>query len=99
MAFRTGGPIVNKLPHRGQAKLTCGNFGPGNTDAHLIGEIDKWLAQPSGWFIYNTHGLDDEGYGPLTASVLDGLLARLTAMPHVEIIPAARALIGAKPSS
>jgi peptidoglycan/xylan/chitin deacetylase (PgdA/CDA1 family) len=99
MAFRTGGPIVNRLPHRGQSKLTCGNFGPGNTDAHLIGEIDKWLAEPSGWFIYNTHGLDDEGYGPLTASVLDRLLERLKAIPHVEIIPAARALLGAKGAS
>jgi peptidoglycan/xylan/chitin deacetylase (PgdA/CDA1 family) len=96
MAFRTGGPIVNKLPHRGQSKLTNGGFGPGNTDAHLIGAIDQWLAEPSGWFIYNTHGLDDEGYGPLTASVLDRLLARLAAMPHVQIIPAGRALVNAK---
>ena len=92
MAFRTGGPAVNRLPHRGQAKLTCTNFGPGNTDAHLLGEIDKWLAKPSGWFIYNTHGLDDEGYGPLSASVLDRLLDRFVAMPHVRIVPAARAL-------
>jgi peptidoglycan/xylan/chitin deacetylase (PgdA/CDA1 family) len=92
MAFRTGGPVINKLPHRGQVKLTCTNFGPGNTDAHLLGEIDKWLAAPSGWFIYNTHGLDDEGYGPLSASVLDRLLARLTEMPHVSVVPAARAL-------
>jgi hypothetical protein len=92
MAFRTGGPAVNLLPHRGQAKLTCTNFGPGNTDSHLIGEVDKWLAEPSGWFIYNTHGLDDEGYGPLTTSVLDRLLDRLSAMPHVRIVPAAQAL-------
>ena len=61
MAFRTGGPAINALPHRGQSKLTCTSFGPENIDAHLIGEIDKLLAQPSGWFIYNTHGLDDEG--------------------------------------
>jgi hypothetical protein len=93
MAFRTGGGGMNPLPHRGQSKLTCSGFGPDNTDAHLIGEIDKWLAAPSGWFIYNTHGLDDEGYGPLSASVLDRLLAGLVAMPHVEIAPAARALL------
>jgi peptidoglycan/xylan/chitin deacetylase (PgdA/CDA1 family) len=93
MAFRTGGGGMNPLPHRGQAKLTCSGFGPDNTDAHLIGEIDKWLAAPSGWFIYNTHGLDDEGYGPLSASLLDRLLARLVEMPHVEIVPAARALV------
>jgi peptidoglycan/xylan/chitin deacetylase (PgdA/CDA1 family) len=98
MAFRAGGPPVNKLPHRGQSKLTCTNFGPGNTDDHLIGEIDKWLAEPSGWFIYNTHGLDDEGYGPLSASVLDRLLDRLSAMPKVRIIPAARALVEISPS-
>jgi peptidoglycan/xylan/chitin deacetylase (PgdA/CDA1 family) len=97
MAFRTGGPAINKLPHRGQAKLTCTNFGPGNTDAHLLGEIDKWLAAPTGWFIYNTHGLDEEGYGPLTASVLDRLLNRLVAMPHVSIVPAARALAELQP--
>lgn len=97
MAFRTGGPAVNKLPHRGQSKLTCTNFGPGNTDDHLVGEIEKWLAEPSGWFIYNTHGLDDEGYGPLSASVLDRLLDRLSAMPHVRIIPAAHALAEVNP--
>jgi hypothetical protein len=92
MAFRTAGPPVNKLPHRGQTKLTCTHFGPGSTDAHLLGEIEKWLAGPSGWFIYNAHGLDDEGYGPLSANVLDKLLDRLMAMPHVRIVPAARAL-------
>ena len=95
MAFRTGGPAINALPHRGQSKLTCTNFGPENIDDHLIGEIDKLLAQPSGWFIYNTHGLDDEGWGPLSASVLERLLARLVAMPHVSIVPAGLALVAA----
>jgi peptidoglycan/xylan/chitin deacetylase (PgdA/CDA1 family) len=97
MAFRAGGPPVNKLPHRGQTKLTCTNFGPGNTDAHLLGEIDTWLAEPTGWFIYNTHGLDDEGYGPLNSGVLDRLLDHLVAMPHVSIVPAARALATVQP--
>ena len=93
MAFRTAGPAVNQLPHRGQSKLTCSGFGPANTDAHLLGEVDKWLAEPSGgWFIYNTHGLDDEGWGPLSTKVLEKLLDRLAALPHVRIVPAARAL-------
>jgi peptidoglycan/xylan/chitin deacetylase (PgdA/CDA1 family) len=95
MAFRTGGPAINPLPHRRQSKLTCTSFGPENIDAHLLGEIDKLLATPSGWLIYNTHGLDDEGWGPLTASVLDRLLARLVAMPHVSVVPAGKALIAA----
>jgi peptidoglycan/xylan/chitin deacetylase (PgdA/CDA1 family) len=96
MAFRTGGPAINPLPHRGQSKLTCTSFGPQNIDAHLIGEIDKLLAKPSGWLIYNTHGLDDEGWGPLSSSVLDRLLARLVEMPHVDVVPAGRALMAAR---
>jgi peptidoglycan/xylan/chitin deacetylase (PgdA/CDA1 family) len=92
MGFRTGGPAINALPHRGQSKLTCTSFGPENINAHLLGEIDNLLAQPSGWLIYNTHGLDEEGWGPLSSSVLDRLLARLVAMPHVSVIPAGRAL-------
>jgi peptidoglycan/xylan/chitin deacetylase (PgdA/CDA1 family) len=95
MAFRTGGPAINPVPHHGQSKLTCTSFGPGNIDAHLTAEIEKLLSQPSGWLIYNTHGLDEEGWGPLSASVLDRLLARLTAMPNVSIVPAGRVLMTA----
>ena len=92
LAFRTGGPAINLLPHRGQSRLTCTGFGPENIDAHLTAEIDKLLAQPSGWLIYNTHGLDDEGWGPLSSSVLERLLERLVAMPTVSVIPTGRAL-------
>ena len=48
-AFRTGGPPINPLPHKGQVKLTCTSYGPDNIDKHLNGEIEKLLAQPSGW--------------------------------------------------
>ncbi len=91
-AFRTGGDPVNPLPHAGQTRLTCTSHGPGNIDTHLTGEIDRLLARPSGWLIYNTHGLDEEGWGPLSADVLDRLLERLTAMESVRIIPAGQAL-------
>ncbi|HXL57176.1 MAG TPA: hypothetical protein VN958_13010, partial [Chitinophagaceae bacterium] len=91
-AFRTGGAAVNPLPHKGQSKLTCGSHGPDNIDADLNAEIDKLLALPSGWFIYNTHGLDDEGWGPLSSDFLDKLLERLAAIKTVEIIPAGKAL-------
>jgi hypothetical protein len=92
MAFRTGGPPINALPHNRQKKLTCTSHGPDSIDEHLTGEIDKLLAQPSGWLIYNTHGLDEEGWGPLRAKTLEILLERLTAMPTVAIEPAGRAL-------
>ena len=92
LAFRTGGPGVNPVPHRGQVRLTCTGFGPENIDEHLTGEIDKLLALPSGWLIYNTDGLDGEGWGPLSSTVLERLLERLVAIPTVSVIPAGRVL-------
>lgn len=91
-AFRTGGGGVNPLPHKGQVKLTCSGYGPGNCEQHLNSEIDKLLAKDSGWLIYNTHGLDDEGWGPIRASYLEKLLERLLAIDSVKILPAASAL-------
>lgn len=91
-AFRTGGNSINELPHKGQAKLTCSASGPENCEAFLDGEIEKLLAQPSGWLIVNTHGLDDEGWGPIRSAYLDELLQRLTAIKTVEVIPAGKAL-------
>ncbi len=91
-AFRTGGPAVNALPHKGQVKLTCTTHGPENIDAHLNTEIEKLLALPSGWLIYNTHGLDEEGWGPLNSDSLDKLLGKLTAIATVKIIPSGKAL-------
>lgn len=99
MAFRAGAPAINPLPHRGQQKLTCTSHGPDGIDEHLTSEIDKLLAQPSGWLIYNTHGLDDEGWGPLQAKTLEQLLERLTAIPTVAIVPAGHALSATKASN
>lgn len=91
-AFRTGGKAVNLLPHRGQTKLTCSSFGPGNCEAAIDREVEKLLAQESGWLIFNTHGLDDEGWGPIRATYLERLLERLLANDSVEIMPAGKAL-------
>jgi len=92
MAFRTGGQAINPLPHKGQVKLTCISHGPENIDQHLNAEIEKLLTQPSGWFIYNTHGLEEEGWGPMSSDFLDKLVERLVAIKTVEIIPAGQAL-------
>jgi peptidoglycan/xylan/chitin deacetylase (PgdA/CDA1 family) len=91
-AFRTGGGAINALPTKGQAKLTCTSFGPGNCEQAIDRQIEKLLAQETGWLIFNTHGLDDEGWGPLRATYLDRLLERLLAIESVDILPAGRAL-------
>ena len=91
-AFRTGGAAINPLPHPGQAKLTCTSFGPGNCEAAIDREIENLLKSESGWLIFNTHGLDAEGWGPIRASYLERLLGRLLAIETVEILPVGRAL-------
>lgn len=91
-AFRTDGGAINPLPHKGQTKLTCTSFGPGNCEAAIDREIERLLANDSGWLIFNTHGLDDEGWGPIRATYLERLLERLLAIDSVEILPAGMAL-------
>ena len=91
-AFRTGGGAINPRPHKGQVKLTCTSFGPGNCEAAIDREIESLLARESGWLIFNTHGLDDEGWGPIRATYLERLLERLLALETVEILPVGQAL-------
>jgi peptidoglycan/xylan/chitin deacetylase (PgdA/CDA1 family) len=90
--FRTGGPALNSLPNPGQKKLTCISHGPENIDQNLGETIDQFLEGPDGWFIYNTHGLDDEGWGPVSSGFLDELLDRLTKIKTLEVLPAGRVL-------
>ncbi len=91
-AFRTGGGGINRMPSAKQAKLTCTSFGPGNCEKAIDGLLEKLLAQDSGWLIFNTHGLDNEGWGPIRADYLDRLLERLSAIESVDVLPAGRAL-------
>jgi peptidoglycan/xylan/chitin deacetylase (PgdA/CDA1 family) len=98
MAFRTGGGAINPLPHKGQVKLTCTSHGPGSCEQDLEQKIAELLRRDSGWLVYNTHGLDGEGWGPLRSSFLDRLLERLTALESVSIMPAGRALTKFRPA-
>jgi len=91
-AFRTGGDAINPLPYPGQVKLTTSGYGPENCEGHLEEHIAKLLARPSGWLIYNVHGLDDEGWGPIRAEYLEGLLSRLSNTEGVAILAVGKAL-------
>jgi peptidoglycan/xylan/chitin deacetylase (PgdA/CDA1 family) len=91
-AVRTGGPAVNLIPNKDQFRLTCTTSGPENIDLNLEQTISNFLKLPSGWLIYNTHGLDDEGWGPVSSSYLDELLSRLVEMDHVAVLPVGKAL-------
>ena len=91
-AFRTGGDAVNPLPYQGQVRLTCQSYGPDNMDTHLEGVVENFLARENGWLIFNTHGLDEEGWGPMSSTFLDRLLEDLSGMETVRVIPVGTAL-------
>lgn len=91
-AFRTAGDPINPLPFPGQASLTTTGYGPENCEYHLDQQIENLFNQPEGWLIYNTHGLDDEGWGPIRSDYLEALLDRLCRIEGVKILPVGEAL-------
>ena len=96
MAFRTTGGGLNPLPGAQTVKITTTGWGPENCEHHLDGQIEKLLAQPEGWLVYNLHGLDEEGWGPIRATYLESLLERLVEIYSVRIVPAGRAIMQAR---
>jgi peptidoglycan/xylan/chitin deacetylase (PgdA/CDA1 family) len=86
-AFRTAGGGVNPLPTRDTVKLTTTGAGPENCEWHLTEQVELLMSQPEGWLVYNTHGLDEEGWGPIRGSYLERLLERLV-NAGVEVLPA-----------
>jgi len=94
-AFRTSGGGFNPLPTADTVKITTEGHGPENCEKKLNGRLKEFLAGPSGWFVYNLHGLDEEGWGPVRATYLEKLLAKLVAEPTVRMVPVGRVLMQA----
>jgi peptidoglycan/xylan/chitin deacetylase (PgdA/CDA1 family) len=90
-AFRTAGDPIMPLPQPGQTKIGCTSFGPEPCDEHLEQLVDELLARPAGWLCYNAHGLDGEGWGPLSSATLERVLERLMSA-RVRVLPAGAAL-------
>lgn len=88
---------LNPLPGAQTKAIRTTGFGPENCEAHLDACIEKLLAQPEGWLVYNTHGLDEEGWGPIGAKYLAQLLEKLLNHPNLRLTPTAAALHAANP--
>ena len=86
---------MNPLPTADTVKLTCTGYGPDNCEKHLDEQIEMLLSKPSGWLIYNTHGLDDEGWGPIGSAYLEELIERLVGIETLRLVPAGKALLEA----
>jgi peptidoglycan/xylan/chitin deacetylase (PgdA/CDA1 family) len=96
MAFRARGGPLNPIPSAATVKVTTGGFGPGSSEKHLDETVEKLLAQPRGWLVYNLHGLDEEGWGPISPGYLERLLGRLRGIESVRIVPTGRVLLQAR---
>jgi hypothetical protein len=54
--------------------------------------VDELLARASGWLCYNAHGLNDEGWGPLSARTLEHVLEQLSERDDTRVLPPGAAL-------
>ncbi len=91
-ACRKGGDGMNPLPTRDLKVVHSAGGGPGNSDADMNARVERWLAKPGGWLIYQAHGLDEEGWGPLTPGCVRTLYDRLLKLNHVRIATPTEAL-------
>lgn len=73
-------------------KIGCGSKGPNNIDRWVGSKIEEFLAMDGGWLVLNLHGLDDEGWGPISTDFLTELLSKLVQIGHLEIAPAGQVL-------
>ena len=94
-AVRTGGwlvlkdTMVNLLPSSPKPlALGCWGHGPDFCDTYTEQTVNTFLAGSGGWLILNLHGLDDEGWGPISTNYLDSLLKRLVKIKNLDVLPA-----------
>ncbi len=93
-AVRTfGNGALNPIPESGEkVRLQCLSMGPNNIDDWVEKQVKDFLASSGGWLILNVHGLDNEGWGPMSASYFKGLLERLVKVDYLEVLPAGEVL-------
>jgi len=103
-ALRTGGWLflegkTNPIPTDDTPRVVgCFGKGPDNCDDFIEKEINEFLESDGGWLILNLHGLDEEGWGPISSSYLDKLLARISKIDWLKISPISEVLKSVHPS-
>jgi len=99
-SIRTGGwhvlednQIENPIPaSSGPIRLGCWADGPGLCDTYIEKTVDQFLKNDGGWLIINLHGLDNEGWGPISTKYYDGLLRKLVEIKHLSVLPVGEVL-------
>lgn len=93
-AIRTGGESpVNPIPlSAGPVRLSCSSYGPDNADKWVEQSISNFITSSGGWLVLNLHGLDEEGWGPVSSKYLNELLKRMVKLEYLEVLPAGEVL-------
>ncbi len=93
-ALRSGGrSALNPIPTgKEPLRLQCRSQGPDNIDHWIQAQVDTFLASDGGWLILNAHGLDEEGWGPISTTYLDTLLKQLVKVKYVSVRPPSEVL-------
>ena len=94
-AVRTQGKeAVNPIPNSSNpVRLGCWSHGPDNADDWVETQVNKFLDSSGGWLILNLHGLDNEGWGPVSSTYLNSLLKRLVKLKFLDVLPAGEVLL------
>jgi peptidoglycan/xylan/chitin deacetylase (PgdA/CDA1 family) len=94
-AVRTGGwhfgndTAINPLPAiAGPVRIACQSYGPDNADVWVEKQVNDFLLRQGGWLVLNLHGLDGEGWGPVSSEYLSDLLKRLSKIDYLSVMPA-----------
>lgn len=87
-AVRTHGDSpINPIPKTGEpVRLVCWSHGPDNIDHWVEQQVQEFLLTSGGWMILNAHGLDNEGWGPMSTDYLIDLLSRMVKVDFLEIL-------------
>lgn len=89
--FRTGpGPALNKLPEPSTYKVTTGGWE--NAEEWLDNCLNDLLEKESGWLVYTAHGLDGEGWGPISSGFLEKTIEKVLSQKDIKILPAIEVL-------
>lgn len=88
-----GETALNPIPKTSEPfRIGCRSMGPDNIDNWVKQQVSDFLESDGGWLVLNVHGLDDEGWGPISTSYLETLIARLVQVEKLEILPAGKVL-------
>ncbi len=90
-AYRLLGDGVNAMPSKNIKRLTCSMGRFTEMEKNLRKETIDFLTQKSGWFIFNLHGLGNEGWEPISDSFLDEYLDEFKNVKGLEFLPTAKA--------